>query len=69
MHEYKRQQMNALYIIHKYLEIKAGKSKGDLLGNIAGRNHLLRIRHVVILNHQHRHVRAHIRIVVDAAGL
>ena len=25
MHEYKRQQMNALYIIHKYLEIKAGK--------------------------------------------
>ena len=26
MHEYKRQQMNALYIIHKYLEIKAGKT-------------------------------------------
>ncbi|MCQ2520374.1 MAG: glycogen/starch/alpha-glucan family phosphorylase [Lachnospiraceae bacterium] len=25
MHEYKRQQMNALYIIHKYLEIKRGK--------------------------------------------
>ena len=25
MHEYKRQQMNALYIIHKYLEIKAGR--------------------------------------------
>ncbi|MBQ8261920.1 MAG: glycogen/starch/alpha-glucan family phosphorylase [Lachnospiraceae bacterium] len=25
MHEYKRQQMNALYIIHKYLEIKGGK--------------------------------------------
>ncbi len=25
MHEYKRQQMNALYIIHKYLEIKSGK--------------------------------------------
>lgn len=24
MHEYKRQQMNALYIIHKYLEIKFG---------------------------------------------
>ena len=24
IHEYKRQQMNALYIIHKYLEIKAG---------------------------------------------
>ncbi|MDD3266592.1 MAG: glycogen/starch/alpha-glucan family phosphorylase, partial [Burkholderiales bacterium] len=24
MHEYKRQQMNALYIIHKYLEIKSG---------------------------------------------
>lgn len=24
MHEYKRQQMNALYIIHKYLEVKAG---------------------------------------------
>ena len=25
LHEYKRQQMNALYIIQKYLEIKAGK--------------------------------------------
>ncbi|MBQ8969710.1 MAG: glycogen/starch/alpha-glucan phosphorylase [Lachnospiraceae bacterium] len=25
LHEYKRQQMNALYIIHKYLEIKCGK--------------------------------------------
>jgi starch phosphorylase len=25
LHEYKRQQLNTLYIIHKYLEIKAGK--------------------------------------------
>ena len=25
LHEYKRQQMNALYVIHKYLEIKEGK--------------------------------------------
>jgi len=25
LHEYKRQQMNALYLIHKYLEIKEGK--------------------------------------------
>ena len=25
LHEYKRQQMNALYFIHKYFEIKAGK--------------------------------------------
>ncbi|MBR4026268.1 MAG: glycogen/starch/alpha-glucan phosphorylase, partial [Lachnospiraceae bacterium] len=25
LHEYKRQQMNALYVIHKYLEIKDGK--------------------------------------------
>ena len=25
LHEYKRQQMNALYIIHKYLEIKKGR--------------------------------------------
>ena len=24
MHEYKRQQMNALYVIHKYLDIKSG---------------------------------------------
>ena len=26
LHEYKRQQMNALYVIHKYLDIKAGKT-------------------------------------------
>ena len=26
LHEYKRQQMNALYVIHKYLEIKSGKT-------------------------------------------
>ena len=26
LHEYKRQQMNALYIIHKYLEIKEGRT-------------------------------------------
>ena len=25
LHEYKRQQLNALYVIHKYLEIKTGK--------------------------------------------
>lgn len=25
LHEYKRQQMNALYVIHKYLEIKGGR--------------------------------------------
>ena len=25
LHEYKRQQLNALYIIYKYLEIKDGK--------------------------------------------
>jgi starch phosphorylase len=25
LHEYKRQQMNALYVIHKYFEIRAGK--------------------------------------------
>ena len=25
LHEYKRQQMNALYLVHKYLEIKKGK--------------------------------------------
>ncbi len=28
LHEYKRQQMNALYVIHKYLEIKNGKIPG-----------------------------------------
>ena len=25
LHQYKRQQMNALYVIHQYLEIKAGR--------------------------------------------
>ncbi len=28
LHEYKRQQMNAIYVIHKYFEIKAGKKPG-----------------------------------------
>ncbi len=28
LHEYKRQQMNALYVIHKYLEIKRGTKPG-----------------------------------------
>ena len=28
LHEYKRQQMNALYVIHKYFEIKSGKHPG-----------------------------------------
>ncbi len=28
LHEYKRQQMNALYVIHKYLEIKRGNKPG-----------------------------------------
>lgn len=27
LHEYKRQQMNVLYVIHKYLEIKKGKNQ------------------------------------------
>ncbi len=36
MHEYKRQQMNALYIIHKYLEIKAGKKPARPLTFIFG---------------------------------
>ena len=36
LHEYKRQQMNALYIIHKYLEIKAGKKPTTPLTFIFG---------------------------------
>ena len=36
MHEYKRQQMNALYIIHKYLEIKGGKKPPRPLAFIFG---------------------------------
>ncbi len=36
LHEYKRQQMNALYIIHKYLEIKAGKKPRRPLNFIFG---------------------------------
>lgn len=36
MHEYKRQQMNALYIIHKYLEIKGGKKPSTPLTFIFG---------------------------------
>ena len=36
LHEYKRQQMNALYIIHKYLEIKDGKKPSTPLTFIFG---------------------------------
>ena len=36
LHEYKRQQMNALYIIHKYLEIKGGKKPTTPLAFIFG---------------------------------
>jgi starch phosphorylase len=36
LHEYKRQQMNALYIIHKYLEIKAGNLPPTPLAFIFG---------------------------------
>ena len=36
LHEYKRQQMNALYIIHKYLEIKSGKKPTTPLTFIFG---------------------------------
>ena len=36
LHEYKRQQMNALYIIHKYLEIKAGKKPARPISFIFG---------------------------------
>ena len=36
LHEYKRQQMNALYIIHKYFEIKGGKKPTTPLTFIFG---------------------------------
>lgn len=36
LHEYKRQQMNALYIIHKYLEIKKGKKPARPMSFIFG---------------------------------
>lgn len=36
LHEYKRQQMNALYIIHKYLEIKKGKKPARSMTFIFG---------------------------------
>ncbi len=36
LHEYKRQQLNALYIIHKYLEIKGGKKPETPLAFIFG---------------------------------
>lgn len=36
LHEYKRQQMNALYVIHKYLEIKAGEKPSTPITVIFG---------------------------------
>ncbi len=36
LHEYKRQQMNALYVIHKYFEIRAGKKPSHPITVIFG---------------------------------
>lgn len=36
LHEYKRQQMNVLYLIHKYLEIKAGRKPSTPITAIFG---------------------------------
>lgn len=36
LHEYKRQQMNALYVIHKYIEIKEGKKPSTPITVIFG---------------------------------
>ena len=36
LHEYKRQQMNALYVIHKYFEIKAGRKPSHPITVIFG---------------------------------
>ncbi len=36
LHEYKRQQLNALYVIHKYLEIKSGKKPSTPITVIFG---------------------------------
>ena len=36
LHEYKRQQLNALYVIYKYLEIKAGKKPATPITMIFG---------------------------------
>ena len=36
LHEYKRQQLNALYVIHKYLEIKAGNKPSTPITVIFG---------------------------------
>ena len=40
LHEYKRQQMNALYVIHKYLEIKRGKKAARPITVIFGAKRL-----------------------------
>ena len=39
--------------------------QGNLLGNIAGRDQLLRIAHVIVFHHHHFQIRAHQRIIVD----
>lgn len=36
LHEYKRQQLNALYLIHKYLEIKSGKKPSTPITAVFG---------------------------------
>ena len=43
LHEYKRQQMNVLYIIHKYLDIKAGSTIAIMGTTGSGKSTLLNL--------------------------
>ena len=57
LHEYKRQQLNALYVIHKYLEIKAGKKPSTPIREVISsvncglqcKSHLLKVIPFVLL--------------------
>ena len=76
LHEYKRQQLNLLFLIHQYLEIKAGHtpsvplvsifgSKTDLLGEITCRDHHLSSRNIVVFYKDKLHPFGNFRVILD----
>ena len=39
--------------------------QGNLLRDVTGGNQLFRITHIVVLHHEHFHIRTHIRVMIN----